>query len=349
MKRILTARRLPVIALTLLLAGLALPGSHAQEPKAPTFQLQLPIACQVGKNCWIFNYFDQDPGPEALDYHQGHRTYNDHDGIDFGLRDLRQMKDGVSVLAAAPGVVRYIRNGEVDLLLKDKPFPTHKECGNGILLEHANGYTTQYCHLKNDSIRVQVGDQVQVGQILGQVGLSGMTEFPHVHLTLRYHGQALDPFTKSPAIRYFEPEPDPTVKTEKILPNFWAPELAGQLGYHTGILYHHGISDKPEEAETIRGDHWTPPKLDTQSPILNAWVDILGSRAGDSLTIQVTNPAGKTVFNGTLPIPHNLALNFYQARLTCPPEGWLPGTYTVRYLYHTVNGRTESVTDQLRL
>jgi len=56
-----------------------------------------------------------------------------------------------------------------------------KECGNGVVITHGDGYETQLCHLKQASIIVQKGDQVKKGDILGFVGTSGASEFPHVH------------------------------------------------------------------------------------------------------------------------------------------------------------------------
>ena len=47
---------------------------------------------------------------------------------------------------------------------------------------------------KKDSIVVKKGQRVAMGAILGQVGLSGKTQFPHVHLSVRHNGTVVDPF-----------------------------------------------------------------------------------------------------------------------------------------------------------
>ena len=73
------------------------------------------------------------------------------------------------------------------------------ECGNGVLVGHADGWQTQYCHMKKGSIRVAEGDAVVTGTPLGEVGLSGMTEFPHVHFTVREGDEEVDPFALDPA------------------------------------------------------------------------------------------------------------------------------------------------------
>jgi murein DD-endopeptidase MepM/ murein hydrolase activator NlpD len=68
------------------------------------------------------------------------------------------------------------------------------ECGNGIRLDHGNGWTTWYCHLRRGSVMVAKGDPVTAGQPLALVGLSGQTTFPHLHFDLRRDGTAVDPF-----------------------------------------------------------------------------------------------------------------------------------------------------------
>ena len=85
--------------LTSLLAAPML-GADAAAQGRP-LQLSLPIACEPGKNCFVQNYVDHDPGPGVKDYACSSRTYNGHDGIDFRIPDIKAMRDGVPVLAAA--------------------------------------------------------------------------------------------------------------------------------------------------------------------------------------------------------------------------------------------------------
>ena len=72
-----------------------------------------------------------------------------------------------------------------------------KECGNGVVIAQDQSWETQYCHLKERSISVKVGDTVQVGDVLGKIRLSGRTQFPHVHITVRHNGTRIDPFAPS--------------------------------------------------------------------------------------------------------------------------------------------------------
>ena len=44
------------------------------------------------------------------------------------------------------------------------------------------------------AMAVKLGDTVVAGQRLGLVGLSGMTEFPHLHFEVAKGGAVVDPF-----------------------------------------------------------------------------------------------------------------------------------------------------------
>ncbi len=63
--------------------------------------------------------------------------------------------------------------------------------GRMVEIDHGNGYTTRFAHMKK--IRVEVGDKVEVGTIIGNVGSSGRSTGAHLHYEIRYNGDALNP------------------------------------------------------------------------------------------------------------------------------------------------------------
>lgn len=53
-----------------------------------------------------------------------------------------------------------------------------------VRIKHNNGYYTLYYHLKDNSIKVNVGDHVSKGQILGIIGATGMATGVHLHFQI---------------------------------------------------------------------------------------------------------------------------------------------------------------------
>ncbi len=97
--------------------------------------------------------------------------YAPHGGVDIAA------DKGTQVLAFAGGVV--------DSVGEDGDF------GKYLYLSHPNGVTTFYAHCS--TVCVQKGEQVQVGQMVAQVGSTGKSTGPHLHFEVRLDGVRLDP------------------------------------------------------------------------------------------------------------------------------------------------------------
>jgi murein DD-endopeptidase MepM/ murein hydrolase activator NlpD len=54
--------------------------------------------------------------------------------------------------------------------------------GNHLMLETASGARLLLCHLRRGSIAVHQGQNVEAGQVLAEVGNSGNTTEPHLHI-----------------------------------------------------------------------------------------------------------------------------------------------------------------------
>jgi murein DD-endopeptidase MepM/ murein hydrolase activator NlpD len=65
------------------------------------------------------------------------------------------------------------------------------EYGKLIKIQHANGYETRYGHLYR--FEVAIGDQVKKGQIIAQMGNTGMSTGPHLHYEVRINGAKVNP------------------------------------------------------------------------------------------------------------------------------------------------------------
>ena len=63
--------------------------------------------------------------------------------------------------------------------------------GNTVILDHGEGISTLYGHLA--TIRVQSGDTVPAGEVIGTIGRTGNATTNHLHFELRVDGEAVDP------------------------------------------------------------------------------------------------------------------------------------------------------------
>lgn len=96
-----------------------------------------------------------------------------HHGIDISANI------GTDVRSTAVGVVKEVNFS--------------KGYGTNILIKHSNNYVTRYAHLK--TVRVAVGDTVKIGQIIGNVGSSGMSTGPHLHYEILRDGNTINPLS----------------------------------------------------------------------------------------------------------------------------------------------------------
>ena len=292
----------------------------AAEPVMP--QLHLPLACTPGLDCWITNHVDLDASSGVLDYACGKLTYDGHNGTDFAIRDRRAMRDGVAVLAAGAGIVRAIRDGEFDIDVRDRGLDAVKsrECGNGVRIEHDGGLQTQYCHLMRSSIAVRPGKRVEAGNVLGLVGLSGQTEYPHLHFTVRYQGRAVDPF-----FGLF-----PSSPCGGSMQTLWDSKTQNALPYRPRVILNYGIAGEIPQARAVREGQFRSREVSSHAEVLAAWVEAFGASGGDTLEIQVLAPDGSTLLHQRASIDRNQARIFRAVARKRGGQAWLAGSYAVR-------------------
>ncbi len=161
-------------------------------------RLGLPVNCKLGIDCFVQQMPDVDRGDGTLDPLCGQVTYQGHTGWDIRLRSLSDTAQDVPVIAVADGTVSRVRDGVPDQIFEaanDRHRLSEKQCGNGMVIDHQGGLSSQYCHLKNGSLSVRSGTQVRKGERIGSIGSSGAAEFPHVHLSVRRDGKLVEPLT----------------------------------------------------------------------------------------------------------------------------------------------------------
>jgi hypothetical protein len=311
----------PLIAAVLSAAMLS---QAAAQNRTDPISLALPLACELGKTCFLQNYVDTDQSPKWKDYRCGEQTYDGHDGTDIRIPSMEEQRSGVDVLAAAPGTVMGTRDGVADVSIRDPGAGSieGRECGNGVMLRHENGWTTQYCHMAKGSIRVSRGQKVETGTPLGRVGLSGKTEFPHLHFSVMHHQTKIDPFA-------YGAQAGTCGGNGKSL---WNEAVRASLGYVRGQVLNAGFSASAVTMAQIESGEARrqPPKAD--SPALVAYVRAIGLEAGDELELAIVSPDGKPFAQQRQqPLDHSKAQFFTMVGKKRRDAPWPAGTYTARF------------------
>ncbi len=291
----------------------------AQEPPL----LGMPVACEVGRSCFIQNYVDSDPASSAKDYECGSRSYDGHNGTDFRLTTMTAQQAGVDVLAAADGRVLRRRDGMADVSIREagRAAVQGSECGNAIIIEHADGWQTQYCHMARGSLRVEVGDRIKAGQAIGRIGLSGLTEYPHLHFTVRHRGQIADPFA------YGAP-PGACGGGQSL----WQPSLRPLLAYRQRVVLNEGFAATAVTMAMLEAGDSERQRPDRDAPALVAYVRGIGLRTGDVQSLVLKSPSGQTlVEKRAQPLERDQAQSLVFAGSKKPAGGWDRGTYQASY------------------
>jgi murein DD-endopeptidase MepM/ murein hydrolase activator NlpD len=101
-----------------------------------------------------------------------------HEGVDIAANIGRPIK------AAADGIVSFAG--------------TKGGYGKVVYISHKGGYQTRYAHCSK--LLVEKGEKIRRGQVIGYVGITGVTTGPHVHFEVRRDGRAKDPLLQLRAL-----------------------------------------------------------------------------------------------------------------------------------------------------
>ncbi len=310
----------PVIAALATGLGLCAAPAATGAPGSPA--LAFPLACEPGRTCEVQHYVDRDPGPATRDYRCGLQTYDGHTGVDIRLPDMAAQRRGVAVLAAAAGRVARLRDGVQDISIRAPGAPSvaNQECGNGVVIDHGGGWETQYCHLARGSVSVKVGDAVAAGTPIARVGLSGNTEFPHLHLTVRHAGRIVDPFAPDPA------KPDSCGGQTSL----WTAQALAKMPYRRGAVLNAGFADAQVTMGQVEDGAVRPPGAG--APLLVAYVRAIALIPGDEVELDLKGPDGRSLARHRgEPLQRWRAQDFVLVGKRRPPAGWAHGVYAADY------------------
>jgi len=317
------AMLLPVLALLVAL----LPAAWTAEAAERRQWLDFPVDCRLGETCYIQNYVDRDPGPGWQDLACTHLGYDGHKGTDIALADERSIERGVAVRAAADGVVRGVRDGMPDIRFGTPGAPdvTNRECGNGVVIDHGEGWETQYCHLRSGSVAVAPNTPVRAGDKLGEVGQSGKAAFPHLHFEVRKDGNPIDPMDGQPKGTACDPRLAAGATPADPLWRVAVPFTG------SGVIAL-GFTDRELDQEALRADSSPVTVTSVWAPVLVFWVRTFGLRDGDIQAIEITGPDGQVLARSrTQPLDGSKVMSFLLAGVRRPGEAFPAGTYHGRY------------------
>lgn len=292
-----------------------------KEPEGPRFAL--PVDCDMGRVCVVQNYVDMDPGPEARDQTCGPLSYDGHKGVDIRVPSYVEMREGVAVLAAAPGVVKALRNDMDDISVREigREVLQGRDAGNAVVIDHGDGWESQYSHLRKGSVVVAVGQEVEAGDKLGLIGLSGNTEFPHLHFSVRRDGKTLDPFTGL----------EVASGCGKQAESLWQEDAAELLAYRAGGLLIAGFADEAPDKDALLDGAHRETALSPDASALVFWAVAWGLRGNDREEIQLIAPDGEVIAQSTEAIPRDKAQWFRYIGRKRRGGPWPPGEYRGLY------------------
>jgi hypothetical protein len=164
--------------------------------------------------------------------------------------------------------------------------------------------------MKQGSISVKEEQTVTSGTPLGMIGLSGNTEFPHLHLAVRQNGTELDPF--DPSSTDFACQKNPS-----------DPLWANDTPYTPGGIISTGFTTAVPEFDAIKAG-LPNETLTPNAPAIVLWAYVFGGRSGDVVIFDITGPAMRIMAD-------RVTLERTQAQLFRAVgkkgEDWPPGTY----------------------
>lgn len=166
--------RLKIITLCILLSSTFFLGSIAQKSTQISFPQTENYITEEAEHTWLWPA----PSSKHITSFFGKRT--------ISLYGYERQHTGIDINAATGADVLAAQSGTVIVSTYDGGW------GNYIIINHGNNRLTLYAHM--NSRTVERGDSVVRGQVIGQIGNTGISSAPHLHFELRENGKPVNPF-----------------------------------------------------------------------------------------------------------------------------------------------------------
>ena len=259
-----------------------------------TIEFGLPTTCTMKTDCFIQSYPDHSSYPHtqptqtpAQDFLCGPLASKHYWATDIRVihYDIHNAPD---VLATAAGKVTGVRRNMPDRINTDiinYQIPEGKEAGNSIIIDHGNGWQTQYNHLKFGSILVTQGQMVNAGDKIAEIGSSGKTYLPKLGLAIRHNNKPIDPFAYNENGGWSCQETNRTT--------LWNDEANAALYYQQTGIARTGFSEKVPEAYRLRGGLPIKDIRHISPDTVIFWADFYGIKKDDIIYMRIVDPTGQ--------------------------------------------------------
>lgn len=156
------------------------------------------LAVEAAAKPLIYMPFDKDSwwrcvqGPGGKYSHTGDLQYSYDFNQGSGSNDSSNPAYGLWVYSPIRGEVTKVVNNIEDFKYNDDNYKSSNNSGYGneVIIKAykaSTGYSDYYVrmlHFKKGSVQVKVGDQVEIGSTIAQVGQTGFSSGPHLHIHL---------------------------------------------------------------------------------------------------------------------------------------------------------------------
>jgi murein DD-endopeptidase MepM/ murein hydrolase activator NlpD len=167
---VVEAREIPPLAVS------PVPLQRAEADPAAGPCLAWPVAGRITQGFGCTPYYTGIPGPGCPPQEPWF-----HDGLDIASptgTPVRAVMGGQVVFAGADGSGPVCSGG-------------YRGYGLGVVVDSWDSWQVLYAHLSR--IDVEVGQEVELGEIIGAVGATGCVSGAHLHFGLRHDGELVDP------------------------------------------------------------------------------------------------------------------------------------------------------------
>ncbi len=245
-------------------------------------ELSFPVACSLMNNCWITNHVDLDRKADfAEDYMCGSKTTDGSNSTHISLGSLSAAKDNIPVIATADGQVTIAQNNT-------------GFCGTRVLIDHGGGWESNYCHLSAKNLFVKEGQRIKKNQIIGTIGTTGKTDWPHLSYALLRNGMVFDPFSGRTNLEGCRPNSAP-LWSEKMNP-LYEPAQVTSIGFDVGYINGDAIKNGAIKSATA---------IDSNTPQLSLWALMMNVQKDDIIEIQIIEPSGRFLKEQAITVKQN--------------------------------------------